>query len=330
MPESIGNQTAQAQRGPVHNNYFRSHFNSPHQIRQLLILAMSKEQVECFDFDTICVLPSTLSDTEQLTEKHSDLIISCHLKSGGKVIINIVIEAKSSSDSGLMRQLLGYMARLYGNDASAVLALTVFHGKSKWRVDKTFHEFEHARLPREFVGQFRDYLIDFRTIFVSLGDRNVNRRMQRLPLKERLALQVLAEIWEAGAASFAKWLQKAANLPEQQLVEFIKSTYIYLSKVHKAVTIEEMKEAIEAKKPGDEKMAQVMRLWEGVMPETLAEAEAQGMEKGIEKGMEKGMEKTLNSVALRMLRDGFDVNFIRKYCELNEEQIRKLKISALG
>ncbi len=318
MAESTGNRTAVTRRGPWHNNYFRSHFSRPEQIRQLLILAMSNEQLNCFDLGTIRVQPSTLSDVEQLTEKHTDLIVSCSLKGGGEIIISIVIEAKSSADSGLMRQLLAYMARLYSNDASAVLALTVFHGKSRWRAEKSFHAFEHARLPEEFESQFRDHLIDFRSIFVSLGDPDVSRHLLQLPLRERLALQVLSEIWDATAASYVKWLQSAKQLPEQQQVEFIKRTYEYLLHASKAVTPEKVREAVEANlSPGDEKMAEIKEYSKRIMSMTMAEAEAEFERQGIEKGK--------RSVAQHMLLDGVDESMICKYFDLSKEDIRNLK-----
>ncbi len=335
MAEPTGNQAARSRRGPWHHTYFSSHFNRPDQIRHLLALAMSKEQLECFDLETIRVQSGALSDAHVLTEKHSDLIVSCGVKGGGKIVISIVIEAKSSADSGLMRQLLSYMARLYSNDAPAVLALTVFHGKSAWRGEKSFYAFEHAQLPERFESQFRDYLIDFRSIFVSLGDPDVGRHLLQLPLKEQLVLQVLSEIWDATAASYVKWVDKAQRLPEGQLVEFIRSTFEYLIRVNKSVTVQNVRDAIEASSlPGDEEMAETVKINEDLMTMTVAEIESvsekRGIEIGIQKGVEKGVVKGKKEYAQRMLLDGFDESVVRKYSGLSETEISDLKNDMQG
>ena len=51
---------------------------------------------------------------------------------------------------------------------------------------------------------------------------------------------------------------------------------------------------------------------------------AQGMEEGLEKGMEKGMEKGIQETALKMLKEGLDMNTIEKVTGLAQQDIKKL------
>ena len=50
-----------------------------------------------------------------------------------------------------------------------------------------------------------------------------------------------------------------------------------------------------------------------------------GLEQGIEQGLEQGTEQSKNEIAKNMLKDNVDINLIKKYTNLTEEQINKLK-----
>ena len=48
-------------------------------------------------------------------------------------------------------------------------------------------------------------------------------------------------------------------------------------------------------------------------------------DEGIRKGLERGTEQSKNEIAKNMLKDNVDINLIKKYTNLTEEQINKLK-----
>ena len=51
----------------------------------------------------------------------------------------------------------------------------------------------------------------------------------------------------------------------------------------------------------------------------------EGIRKGLERGLEQGTEQSKNEIAKNMLKDNVDINLIKKYTNLTEEQINKLK-----
>ena len=57
----------------------------------------------------------------------------------------------------------------------------------------------------------------------------------------------------------------------------------------------------------------------------LNTAKLEGFEKGIEKGIKKGIEKGKIETAKKMLKDGFDVEMIKKYVDLSIEEIVEIK-----
>ena len=56
---------------------------------------------------------------------------------------------------------------------------------------------------------------------------------------------------------------------------------------------------------------------------------AEGMEKGMKKGMEKGMNQKALDIARNMLVDGVDINLIKKYSGITQEQIEKIRSPTL-
>ena len=56
----------------------------------------------------------------------------------------------------------------------------------------------------------------------------------------------------------------------------------------------------------------------------MMEAEDKGIKQGIEKGRSEGMEKGMETVALNMLKEDFDINSISKVTGLSKEEIQKL------
>ncbi len=314
-------------QGPWHYHFFGTHFETPEQIRPLLWFILATYRRDLLDLDSITVRKGNLPDAAELKEYLSDLIVDIPLKSGERVVISVLIEHKSGADPGLMRQLLTYMARLYAKDALAVLPVTIYHGRLQWKREKTFHAFQHEGLPGEFLDAFGDYLIDFRTIFVNLGDEEVRRRMAELPLRERLALQAMADIWEADQDTYSDWMEQTAPLPKSEREDFIRSYHKYFTNTHRSVTMGELEQALQTKRSGArtmperEQLEEIMRQWKGVMPQSVAEAEARGNKIG----EERGAHKAACEMAERLIRDGKSDLEVQRYTKLSTEEIEQMR-----
>ena len=351
MPQQSNSKYQPFARGPWHDRFFKSHFETPEQIKSLLILALTAAELKLFDLSSITVRKSSLPDAAELQEHLSDLIVEVRLKSGDQVVIGILIEHKSGQDRELMRQLLVYMARLYDRNTPAVLPVTIYHGRSKWRREKSFHAFEHAGLPHSFLTAFKEYLIDFKTIFINLRDERVRQRLAKLPLKERLALQVMAGIWEADADRFASWLVQCRSLPQKERAATIGSLHNYFAQTHESITIPQVNQALQTKRSGARTMQdrqlidEIIKEWNGVLPESYGEAYSQGIEKGRIEGIEEGrkegkkegriegieegkkevIRQTTYEFAQRMIEDGMPAPDIQRYTQLSLEEIEKLR-----
>ena len=213
--------------GPVHHNFFLAHFKAAEDVRFLMMVALTAAQLAIFDLDSIRVESSDLLDRFGLKGRYSDLIISIRLKSGGEVRVSFLIEHKSSPDRDVMRQLLAYMEALYADGAQAVVPVVVYHGKSRWREEKTFRAFVHGGLSAEFMELFEEFLIDFKAVFVDLGNARIRERFAKLPADKQVALQALSQIWDADARTVAGWLDQLRVLGGKRRIKAVASILSY-------------------------------------------------------------------------------------------------------
>ena len=68
-----------------------------------------------------------------------------------------------------------------------------------------------------------------------------------------------------------------------------------------------------------------MMIENSIRDEATKKGLKEGLEKGLEQGLELGTEQSKNEIARNMLKDNVDINLIKKYTSLTEEEITKLK-----
>ena len=79
----------------------------------------------------------------------------------------------------------------------------------------------------------------------------------------------------------------------------------------------------------EEERAQMVQFESNDLSPTLAELAAierkEAMEQGVVQGLEQGAEKNKKHIALTLLGEGFDVDYIAKITELDVEEVKRLK-----
>ncbi len=284
-------RNARHRPGPAHHNFFIASFKHADDIKWLVMAIMTSMQLEIFDLDSIRIESSDQLDRMDLAGRYSDLVISVQLKGGGKVAITFLIEHKSSPDQGLMLQLLAYMASIYSSGVEAVVPVVIYHGKSRWRIEKTFRAFAHAGLEPRFLERFGECLIDFKAVYVDLGEPQVRDRFAQLPADKSVALQALSQIWDADERTFAQWLAQLRGLHGNRLRETVVRMHTYFVKVFPSAKIDAVQRELKAIRPGDKAMQDVLSVWEGVLPNTHQETHDAAIEMGREEGIEMGREE---------------------------------------
>ncbi len=81
--------------------------------------------------------------------------------------------------------------------------------------------------------------------------------------------------------------------------------------------------------PGDEDMQDVMRIWEELQPDSVAEAwqlgHDSGREEGLEEGHEEGVQEARCETAERMIRAGYSDRDVETATQFSKDEIAKLR-----
>ncbi len=84
-------------RSTWHNDFFSGHFRTPESVSSLLKLALSPEELELFDLDTLRVESGNLTDPATLRGIHSELVASVRLKDGEQLTVSVVVVMLTST-----------------------------------------------------------------------------------------------------------------------------------------------------------------------------------------------------------------------------------------
>ncbi len=311
-------------RSNWHNDFFSGHFRTPESVSSLLKLALSPEELKLFDLDTLRVESGNLTDAASLRGIHSELVASVRLKDGDKLTVSIVVEHKSYPYSQVMSQMLWYVAKLYKDGSRVVLPILIYHGRNPWRRKKSFHAFQHARLPGRFMKVFGRRLVDFEAIELSLRESGIEGQLSALPLVERVVLRVMSKIWEADASDYAQWMEEIRALPQSQQRELsasLREYFVNVSKVNKMTDVRKVREM----HLGDEYMQHELELLGDLTNETVDSATRKGRKLGREEGLEEGRKAAASEFANWLVERGFPDEEILEVTKLSSDEILKIK-----
>ena len=325
MPNPSHSPEKDRVHGSWHSNFFSAHFNSPESVSSLLKLALSSEQLAVFNLNTLSIDADTLIDPATLASGYSDILASVSLRDGGQMAVWILIEHKSRPDAGAMVQILWYIALLYRTAKKPVLPILIYHGRERWRTHKSFHAFEHAKLPQSFLKLFRAHLIDFQAIFVSLREPQVQARLSQLPLLKRLVLRAMAGIWDANAGFLVSLIQEARPLPEPQWRELSASLKGYFVMAGAQVTIDDIRQTRQLQDPRDERMQKTLKDVEHLIYDTVDSAEQKGYDRGRKEGREEERKEFASEIVRWMVQQGYSDEEIQAALPLSADEISELK-----
>ena len=307
--------------GSWHSNFFSAHFNSPESVSSLMKLALTPEELKVFDLETLRIDTDKLIDSSSLASGYSDLLALVKLQDGEKLRVWILIEHKSRPDARAMVQILWYVALLYRMGKKPVLPILIYHGQEQWRTEKSFHAFEHAKLPKYFLRRFQDRLIDFQVTFVSLREPDIKERLSALPLLKRITLRAMTVIWDADVNDLVSLIEEARPVSDFEWREFSASLKEYFVMAAKGVTIDDVRQSRQSQDPRDERMQQTLKDVEHLIHDTVYTAE----QKGYDKGREEGRQELASEIVRWMIQHGYSDEEIQATFPLSAEEIFKFK-----
>ncbi len=189
--------------GPWHDYYFKSSFQTPAQLGQLLRLAFNDEQLALFDLNTLRIESSHHPGVEDLSERISDRVVSVALKQGKRVDIHLLIEHKSHPDAKVLHQLLDYITRLLKQGAGSVIPIVFYHGRANWNPALSFAAGQYAGYPGEYRRLFNGVLLHFGMFLINASARTLQAQLLQLSPEVKLVLDIMVNIVDADAAQCA-------------------------------------------------------------------------------------------------------------------------------
>ena len=313
-------------------------FSTVDSVIALLELVLSKRQLALLDLDTIKFENRRWAKDSAPGYLEADLVVSVRLRCGKRISLHFLIEHKSYRAPKLMLQLLNYLNRLYvSDDAKVVVPIVIYHGKQmRWPAWRTFRDAQHGDLPEDFLAEFGPLLLNFGMIFVNLRDKSIANRISRLPLHVHLALESMANIWNADIDSIGKIMVRSRQAQGQSRFELLKYFVMYLTMYNSDITISKLFEKINFKFTGEKVMQDLEISFINYLRENVDEQRAimgfdeafqQVREEGREEGRELGEDNKLRNVIGKLTQKGVSEEKICDLLDLTPERIKELQES---
>ncbi len=132
-----------------HDRLFRALLGQPGTARALIRERLPAEVVALLTDDPPELEDGTFVD-EALQGSQSDRLFRAKLKTGGDLLLYVLFDHKSTSEPGVILQLLGYMCRIWVRRAEgkaerfrnlpAILPVVVYHGAAPWNVSLSLRD----------------------------------------------------------------------------------------------------------------------------------------------------------------------------------------------
>jgi predicted transposase YdaD len=210
---------------PLHDAFFKSFMGEPELAARFLQERLPSEVAELLATERPEPLPGSFVD-EDLAQHHSDLLFRLRLKTGGDALVYVLLEHKSSPDSGTPLQLLRYIVRILVKwydeherlPLPVVLPLVAHQGPEDWTFSTAFIDL-FGSVPEPL----RPYLVSFRHVLVDLprirdDALSIDTRLgaylkalkyaRRRDLAERLAVILVPELADMDMVRILRYIDR--------------------------------------------------------------------------------------------------------------------------
>nr|MBS9780083.1 Rpn family recombination-promoting nuclease/putative transposase [Moraxellaceae bacterium] len=302
-----------------HDKFFKTVFSKKEAVAEFIEKLLPKDISQHIDLESL-ELDSTEYTDEQLKTHCSDVVYNCDYISTEKnklipIKISLLFEHKSYPEKYPHFQLMRYFLNMWEvqikqkQDLTFIIPIIFFHGKSKWN-KKPFTEYF-----TDLDANLLQFLPNFDYLLLDTNQYN-NEDFQELNVAElQYSILTMKYIF-----NMEKLLENLAIiftnidqfLESENGRKFFQTLAIYLFQ-HSDLDAKQWREKMRTVSPQAEKQ----------FVSTYDQAINTGMARGMQKGMELGMQK----VALSMLNEGSNDEFIIKVTGFNMEQLSTIKKS---
>ncbi len=293
-----------------HDWMFSQVISSTRGAIEALRLTLSEEQWSVIDADR-AELQVTRSKAPNKSLQDADAVIRVPLKSSASsaaVRFRFLVEHKSTIRYGdIFRQVLRYQSGLYALSREPVVTLIVNNGAT-WRGGSTMRFRDWLEDPGEvFWRTYGANVNQFDAIVVNLQDSKVQQRLLESDAPVAAGLYAMGVVYgEIDREIGLNLIRKSSLFSEAEIGQIWVPVVDYLKYHHERLTMEWWTQ-LELHETGESKMAEMA---------------LSSIERLRQEGWQEGRQEERHDLAKRMLQDGVDERFVRKYFDLDEEQFR--------
>lgn len=287
-----------------HDQRYKKVFSNPIFVEKLLKSFVHEKFVEGLDFNRMTKIDKSFID-KLMVEKESDLIYEIYFKDK-PIYIYLLMEFQSSVDRTMPLRFLRYILELsetYGKNKEsklypAVFPLLIYNGDENWTAKKDTKELYEKTIPPKFIPSFEYYPII------------INKLSRKSLLKIHNAVSAIFFIENIDSNEFSDAVNELIVVLEDVSPSEMKSFKIWFNSLLRDRSIiipEDQLEKLD--KPKE------------VLPMFAASLER--LEKTF---VQQGIEKGVTQIAITLLKDGADLDFISRITGLTIEELKKLRV----
>ena len=248
---------------------------------------------------------------------YADQIVKVHLKDGNEKWILVHIEVEGSADTDFSKRMFRYFYRIFDKFDREIVAFSVMTGPStsKESLGFTYSYFgttlDYAYNVRKVMDYDDKELMQSNRLFskVVLATKYMHETKNEVDQRYRFKMKLMREVLKLEGHSRVSitavfyFIDYLLRLPEELRHEFTDTIRPIL---------------------GEEGLEMVQYESDDLSP-TLADLVRIERKEALEEGLEQGLEQGLRNVALTMLKEDLEVEYIAKLTKLSIAEVEKLK-----
>ena len=316
----------------LHDSFFKNIYGNKEFAKDILRLALPKEELELFELDNISVYKESTANAETGKEGIGDLHFKLPLKRYPQLLVHfsVFFEHKTTNAQKAIEQLRSYSLRTMDETGGLVFGILINQGRYKLNMPNNYLDYLFGKdLPPEIISKLSGLFPNYFIRIIDLPAMTVEQ-ICREDIESAPALLVMKFIRNLPHKTMATIMEKCYPLTIGNKSDFLSKLMSYVCKADTRYDRNVLSEIEEKYFPNLSSEEKIMERIEFGFDEARTEGHKkgfkEGIEQGIEQGVEQGIEKGIEQVAMRMLQAGKMSNDdIRKITGLSDQQLLKIK-----
>ena len=312
----------------LHDSFFKNIYGNKGFAKDILRLALPKEELELFDLDKVSVYKESTANADTGKEGIGDLHFKLPLKKYPhlRVHFSVFFEHKTINAQKAIEQLRRYSLRTMDETGGLVFGILINQGRHKLSTPNNYLDYLFAKdLPSATIARLSGLFPNYFIRIIDLPAMTIEQ-ICREDIKSAPALLVMKFIRNLTDKTISTIMEKCYPLTIENKSDFLSRLMSYICKADTRYDRNVLSGIEEKYFPNLSSEEKIMERIEFGFDEARTEGRKKGFREGIEQGIEKGIEKGIERVAVRMLQaNDLSDDDICQITGLSAQQLLKIK-----